>query len=203
MTIRTICAALALGLASAANAGTITIDVAESGGNVVFSGSGSVDLTGASPVAANIALDGTTSASGANGYFGAPLPIFLPVLGDAYNFSAGTFSALTSTAVSFTAIGSAFGYSTATTGADLIVDAGYSSGDSINFTWTAINTTASALGINFGTIASFGTNSIEVTSGTITGGGVGDATVPLPASALLLGSVLSGLLVLRRRKSRS
>lgn len=203
MKIGALATGLFLGVVGTANAGTVTIDVAEAGGNVVFSGSGSIDLAGATLVSLGNLLNPTGSGSDANGFIGVAPTVFLSAIGKEYNFATGTFTALTSATVAFTAVGNPFGYSTATNGTDLVVDAAYNSGDSINFTWTAVNTTASALGINFGTIANFGTNSIEVTSGTINSGGVGDTQIPLPASALLLFGALSGLIVRRSRLSRT
>lgn len=196
-------AACLTGLAQAA---TLSIDVAEAGGNVVFTGSGSLDLTGLAPSSTGVAVDPATSGSDSTGFLGAAAPLFFGLVptGDEYDLGSIAFTALTSDATRFQATGDVFGLNagTAATGPVLTVPSLYTPGTNIAFTWVAENTTAQALGVRFGTLASFGTDTIEVSSSTLDTGGPGDvANVPLPATAWLFLVALSGLTLLRSKAS--
>jgi hypothetical protein len=183
-----------------AEAGTITIEVGEDNGNVVFTGQGDLDLAQGSLTATASPFLGV-SLSVFDQFIGVEEPIFFgtPVPLDSYEFTGATFSALTSNTAFFLPIGDSFGLDWSSGALSVLVDTGYQSGDSIDFTWTVTGTTVADLGVSFGTIATFGGNEVKVVEGNINGGGNGDTTViPLPASGLLLLAGLPLGLVLRR-----
>lgn len=195
---------VAAAVAGFSEAATLTIDVAEAGGNVVFSGSGSLDLAGLTALTTGALVYPTTSGSNATGFSGAAPALFMapPPLADTYSLSSTPFAALTSTATPFVVTGQVFGLAEggSATESILTVPTLYTPGDAITFTWVAENTSVADLGINFGTLASFGGDTIEVTSGTLNTGNTGDMNrVPLPASGVLFLAALAGLAGWHRR----
>ena len=182
--MKRIFAALAVALLAApASAATVSITAAESGGNVVLTGSGSIDLSGGSHSftfnAASFNTNNHQFFLGANGFT------------DVYTWGSSSGGTLSNSRFDFTVAGDTFGFDRM--GA-LGLNQGYSSGQAINFVWTVANRTLADLGLNFGTVATIGNNSISLSRAPI-------SDVPLPASAFLLLAGMGGLTVVSRRKT--
>jgi hypothetical protein len=204
LVMKTLASALfALSFASSSYAATITIDVAEdAGGNVVFTGSGTVDLDGLTLAIAD-AVGTPSGESNANFFGGLADPAFFgpPPLVDVYLSSVGSFSPLTTAVLTDMGVsGDAFGIGDLFGDVVLSLDADFVDDDPISFVWVAESTTIADLGVNFGDIASIGNNTVTVKRGTIIDSGPGDTTpVPLPASALMFAVAFAGLGVLRSK----
>lgn len=178
----------ALTLGSRAEAASLTITVDQVGADIVMTASGSIDLTGATLLNPgqffnNTSINDAGSLLASTG------------LVDIYDF--GSFdqtpvlSGTGATFLTFVKTGDNFGVSAV----DLVLlPAGYTSLDPINFVMTRTGPTVADAGFTFGTFATFGDNTIRIVDGA--------AVVPLPAPLALLGAgVLALGLVGRRRRA--
>lgn len=163
-----------IGVSGVAQADVLNISVSESGGNVVFTGSGQMDLAGlgASTLLANNISNSTSS-------FFAGLSVY-----DQYEgFSIQTFVALSGSDFEFdTVVGDGFGVDGSFK--VLAVNSGYVSETPISFIWTTNNATIAGLSLNFGVVAAFGNNTVNLLNASV-------AAVPEPSSwaLMLLGIV--------------
>jgi hypothetical protein len=173
-------------LAAPASAGTVAIEAYEQGGTVVFSGSGSIDVTGLGPVSSFTALtdDGRSQS---NLVFGLPAGAHA-----VFNTVVFPFQPLNGGFFTFDVAGDPFAFQSngSTMGGFVLVESGYASGDAIDFLWTANGQTLAGLGLNFGTLAEFGGNTVTLSEGM--------APIPLPAAGWLLLAGAGALLGLRR-----
>ncbi len=196
--LRYLIAISALGWATATCHGDILVTAVESGGNVIFSGSGTADLSGLAP-GANIGINRFIIPNEAEVLIGGEGSL---LDADAYSISAGPSS-----------FGSGgFNFATDSTGdrfginlnpfedTQLILPDGYISGSQLAGTATFAGQTFASLGLAEGTYV------WEWAAAGVTGGTdtftltIGNA-VPEPGTAFL-GSVMGGvgLLMLRRRR---
>ena len=188
-----------------AHAGTITIAVSQDGNDVVFSGSGSLDTNGyplpmvaAGPTSI---FPRGPSQSTPGLYQGGPNEVGLVTKRELPS-SFFTFLPLSSTETfSFDVTsGDDFGFQFIPSRkigfllrpkrGILTFTNGYQSGDSINFVWRVLNNTVAGLDLNFGTIGTFGTNTIVLTQ------------VPLPGAVWLFISAIGGLFGFKYSKGR-
>ncbi|MEO1019247.1 MAG: VPLPA-CTERM sorting domain-containing protein [Pseudomonadota bacterium] len=164
------------------NAATISISVGQSGSDVVFTGSGEVDLTGL--VSAN--YNGSTVAGyGSEGFgeftqfssvFSATSPQILPVGPSVQQFDMVS--------------GDVFGV---TNSFDVVLlPENYVSLDPISFVWTLSNSTVEALNLSFGELAAFGQNTVTLSP---------VAAVPLPATLPLLIAAIGGFGFVARQRA--
>ncbi|MEM6759807.1 MAG: hypothetical protein AAF601_10050 [Pseudomonadota bacterium] len=170
------------------HAATVNIVATENAGNVIFTGSGSVDLTGIRPLRGSSLNVSRSQFNLFGGLSGSNQSIGLPV----------TFTPLSASFINFDSIsGDNFFVQGLNSGGRgfLGLNTGYVSGSAIDFVWTANSTTLADLALNFGTVAQFGNNTVTLSDGSA------PAAVPLPASLpLLVGAMGLSLLCLRRRK---
>lgn len=177
---RTLLALGALLFAASANAATLDITATETAaGDVVLAGSGSIDLTGLSLYVSEYPVDVSENSTDFNYFIGAEYYDVYSI-----NFFEG-LNLLSDTAFSFTRTGDGFGFQEFMGFEQLVVDLGYVSGQAIDFSWVVADTTVAALDLNFGTLATFGNNTVTLVNGV--------STVPLPASLVLLIAALGTL----------
>lgn len=199
--IRSILLALAFGLAaSSAGAATLTIEAVQDGDDVVFIGSGAIDLTGLGAPAPIGILRSESSGR----EFGVTNSSFALV--DRYEVTGlfTTFTPLSGTGFDLDGFSAETGDPFYLSGpgqfrrSHLRVTRGYASLDPIAFLWRASDSQMADLNLNFGTIAAFGNNTITLTGSPV-------APVPLPATMPLLagGLIAAGAFVMRRRKRAS
>jgi PEP-CTERM motif len=186
-------------LAPPAHAGyTVTLD--EVGGNVVATGSGTIDLTGLSLAIRDLALEPLTTPIDANIVVGSPLgpqaDIYTGVTGPA---SFGTGSATTATSGSGDIVG-INGFLFAPPPEQMMnvdVPTGYMSGEPLSDMSTYDNATFASLGVTPGTyVWTWGSGPTDDTF-TLQ---IGPAAVPEPSSLALLGLAFAGLPLVRRRR---
>jgi len=167
----------------------VVINAIESGGHVVFSFSGSVDLTGAT------STGGTAVSSVINP--GVPLVDFGGTLSDSYNLANGNGTTFGTSGAHFASIhntGDIFVYVGSATPRIEVPD-GYVSGNALSGSMTFNNATFASLGITPGTyvwdmkLVGTGTVDQNVTLN----------VVPEPSKICLLGFVSLGLALMRRR----
>ena len=168
-------------LLPAAQAGIIMIDVTDNGGDLVLTGSGTIDTTGF------VSSEGSTS--GFNSYGSVSGNYWIGVQGSYWAWAL-TDSATAlfggSSAGSFAMTGDDFGF----WGAHFFyTNPNYVSGSLINFTWTIAGLDEDFAQPNYGTIATFGNNSVVLREG---------GSVPEPATLAMLGLGLIGLWGSRR-----
>ncbi|MEM1048688.1 MAG: hypothetical protein AAGL24_21220 [Pseudomonadota bacterium] len=180
---------MTIGLAaSSAGAATLTIEAVQDGDDVVFIGSGAIDLTGLGAPAPIGILRSVSSGR----EFGVTNSSFALV--DRYEVTGlfTTFTPLGASGFDLQGFSAETGDPFYLSGpgqfrrSHLRVARGYASLDPINFLWRALDTQMADLDLNFGTIAAFGNNTITLT-------GTPVAPVPLPASGLLLVAGLGAL----------
>jgi len=185
-------AVLAMGaaIAPSAWASVFTIDVTQDGGNVVATGSGSIDLTGLTFYDGDLQIYSFAWASSGAIVVGPALSLY-----DAYSgltgptsFGAGGFT------FSTTGTGDIAGPDFAGPLQVLIVPEGYASGDPLSDSATWDSSTLSSLGLTPGTYTwtwDGGAGSLVLD--------IGNVSVPEPMSITLFGSAVA-LLALRRRR---
>jgi hypothetical protein len=176
---------------SASQASMIEISVTQSGSNVVFSGSGSVDLAGLgapSPAALEVSRSQFNLFGGLTG------------TSDAYNITIPTFVPLNDSFFEFDSIAGDNFFVQGLNGSPpnftgfLGVNSGYVSDTAMSFTWTVLNESILGLDLNFGTVAEFGNNTVTLIDDSSSG-------VPAPATIALLGLGLAGIRHQHRRRS--
>ncbi|MEO9895416.1 MAG: hypothetical protein ABJD13_09295 [Paracoccaceae bacterium] len=169
------------------HAATLDILATEDAGNVIFTGSGSVDLTGLGSLGGSSLNLSKSQFNFFGGLSGSNQSTSLTVLFTPLNGSSINFNSISGD--NFFVQGLNFGNQ-----GFLGLNTGYTSGSSIDFVWTANSTTLADLALNFGTVAEFGNNTVTLSAGSV-------AVVPLPGSLpLLVGAMGLSLVVLRRRK---
>lgn len=170
----------------AAQAATVDIVAIETDGNVVLTGSGSVDLFGLS-----LAPLGSIAFSGSDQQQFAGVPAGSAL----YDAAPTAFSPLASTNFSYDWTGDAFGGGADSNFSTFALFGDYASLDPIRFVWTVNGASFASLGLNFGTLAQIGNTTLTLTDGL--------TPVPLPASGLLLVGGLAGVwLAIRARSHR-
>lgn len=145
--------------ASQVQAAIIDIVATQVGNNVVFNGSGSIDLSGlgsSSPFSLNLSRSQFNLFGGISGIV------------DSYNISIPVFSPFNNTSIVFDSISgdnfSVQGLNSGSTGF-LNINQGYVSGDAIQFEWTVANVMLASLNLDFGVKAEFGNNTINLVQG--------------------------------------
>ncbi|PWJ12950.1 VPLPA-CTERM sorting domain-containing protein [Jannaschia seohaensis] len=175
-------------LAAPASAGTVAIEAYEQGGAVVFSGSGSIDITGLGPASSFTASsdDGRSQSNLVSGLPAGTHASFSTLVFPFQPLNGGSFT--------FDVAGDPFFFqSNGPNGNGYVsVESGYASGDPIDFTWTATRQTLSGLDLNFGTLAAFGGNTVTLSEGA--------PPVPLQAASWLLLAGAGVLWGLRRQR---
>lgn len=176
-------------LATTAQAASVNIIASENGGDVILTGSGSVDLTGTVLSNPGIQFPQTSDALHPNYYAGSSQG-----LADIYalpNFI--SFTPLSTTFDSLLPTGDIFGLQGSFPGLNpfVILPENYVSLDPISFSWTVSGQTIASLGLNFGTVGEFGNTTINLSA------------VPLPAPFLLVLSGLGGLALVGRRRKQA
>ncbi|MDA8585316.1 VPLPA-CTERM sorting domain-containing protein [Rhodobacteraceae bacterium] len=169
-----------------ASAATVDIVATQDGEDVVFTGSGSVDLTGSD---FEFTFDATNiNQSNFRFFIGAD-----DGLSDVYSWDYGWGGqSLSWTGFDLEASGDTFGFDRL--GA-FGLNAGYNSGDEINFAWTVFGASFADLSLNFGTLAELGNNTVSLSAA--------PSVVPLPASSLLLLAGLGGFAAVSRKKRKA
>ena len=171
-----------------AQAAMVEITATDVGGTLTLTGTGSIDLTG-------MGISGTSGttvhlslinlfgglAEGTKDLYRPVINPFTPLSGTVANPDIITFS-ISGDDFYVQSNGPLAGF--------LILNQDYQSNDPISFVWTVTNSTTIDE-LNFGTITTFGNNTILLTNGTI---------VPIPAAIWLFGTGLLGLIVIARRK---
>ncbi|MCA9470063.1 MAG: VPLPA-CTERM sorting domain-containing protein [Nitrospira sp.] len=187
MKFKSIVFVILLALPSLGNAASIDIVALESGGDVVITASGSIDLTGLPVFGGAIITGGLVNPVGGS--------IFLGIAGisDIYSGGAATTtygSGPLTESDGDTGLGGTLG----TALGRLYVPAGYVSLDPLNKSSTYDNTTFAALGMDVGsylwTFSNGETLSLQI------------GQVPIPAAAWLFGSALLGLAAVKRGKRK-
>ena len=174
-------------LATSLSAATVNIVASESGADVVLTGSGSLDLTNATKIRDDVTIPNNTNTDRFT--FGVDHTVV-----DVYQFTSASYTRLSAFDTDMLSSGDGFGYQGSFGGAlipTISVSSDYVSGDTLAFEWRIESTSIAALGLNFGTLYAYEGGTVELSS----------AAVPLPASFLLLGLGMSGLLAFGRRKS--
>jgi hypothetical protein len=172
-----------------AHAAVFEITATDVGGTLTLTGAGSIDLTG-------IGLSGTLTTEENRSLvnlFGG----LAPGIKDNYRPVINPFTPLSGSStnpdiINFSISGDNFYVqSNGTANGFLILNQGYQSLDPISFVWTVTNSTTIDE-LNFGTITTFGNNTIELING-----------VPIPPAIWLFGTGLLGLIGMSRRKRAS
>ena len=173
--------ALLLCVSIGVHAGTVTIVASQDGDDVVLTGSGSIDTSG---------FTGLTISSLSS-------DISTPTLFQGINASGFTnVDVYTSNVTNFSPLAPGTNFLQVAAGSDpfgvndqvnrIILPSTYSSGASLNFIWRITDTTLPALNLNFGTVATFGNNTVQLSQ------------VPLPPAAWLFISALGGLVGVKK-----
>lgn len=183
-------------LVSASAMSDVNIVATQQGGDVVLTGSGTVDLAGFG-VSEN--SGGALNRNQFNLFGGRignsdlysdiSIPTFIP-LGDDFSFAVGGDN--------FSLQGLNGGGSVGFLG----IAVGYTSGSPINFVWTVSGTTIAALNMNFGTVAEFGNNTLILERGTDPAIPQATAVPALSVWGLGLLAGLIGFLGVRGRKKQ-
>ncbi len=175
-----------------AQAATLEITATDVTGTLILTGAGSIDLTGFTLNGTSSGTFGRSQKNQFGGLAGGTKDRYRPVF-DSFTPLSGTDS--DPDIIDFTISGDNFFVQSngPTTPGFLILNQGYQSGDPISFVWTVINSTTIDE-LNFGTITTFGNNTILLTDGTL---------VPSPAAVWLFGTGLLGLIAVARRKRAS
>ena len=182
-----VCAS-SLFMANTANA-ALVISASEDAGNVVFTYSGSIDLTGLTSTG-TFFENRNAIFPGSGGLFssGAGQQVALYTGGTLPAFGSGIVFAGTGTGdVLNISTNNVFGLAT-----------DYVSGAAINGSLTIIGATFASMGLFEGTFTSTLSNSETISM--VIGDGLADP-VPLPAAAFLFAPALGGIIVARRRKA--
>ena len=202
MRMNMLAAATALGLAALQQASAaVVVEALETGGDVTFTVSGTLDITGADAVFPFPLENPDTAIDPSNGFFATPAPAnhtFVEISltastgigGNNNGFGTGGFQvAASSTGV--------FGMFDANlSGSALVLPVGFTSGDAVSATMLFSGTDFLTMGLTPGTYTySLPSDSITVQ--------VGPTVVPGPATLPLLGTVLGGLFIVRRRRRRA
>lgn len=165
-----------------ATAATLDIAVSRSGADVIFEGTGAIDLSDFTFAGAADLTSFGSANSASTGY------VISGALGaaDLYDgFETFAFPSATED-FAFDAAGDMFGFD----GSGLLaVTPGYRSGAPLAFTWRVSGASFRDLDLGFGTIAATPSTTVTMT----------DVSVPLPAGAVLMLTGLGGILLLRRR----
>lgn len=171
-----------------ASAATVDIVAVQDGADVVFTGSGSVDLSGSD---FEFRFDATDiNESNPRFFIGSS-----DGLSDVYSWrSEGGGLSLSSINFDFETSGDTFGFDRL--GA-FGLNADYRSGEAISFVWTVFETSIADLGLNFGLLTEVGDNTVTLSASP------DPSVVPLPASSLLLLAGLGGFAAVSRKKRKS
>lgn len=171
-----------------AHSGTIDIFVSQVGDDTVFNGSGSIDLTGlgaSSPSSLSVSRSQFNLFGGTSGtidIFDITIPTFVPLNNNFFSFDSVTGD-------SFFAQGLNGGNNDQ---GFFGITEDYTSNDTLSFQWVVNNQSLSDLNLNFGTVAAFGANTVNLSE------------VPIPAALpLFIGCLASFGFLARRRKLAS
>ncbi|MGG7565574.1 hypothetical protein ACQ5SO_05360 [Rhodovulum sp. DZ06] len=184
-----------LGAVSAAEAATVEIEARQVGGDVVLTGTGSVDLAGLSLAFPSADYTAAPSQSTENFFIGAG------AFADVYSIADPGFVPMNDTGFVFTSVsGDIFALQGSIAGAlnpFVMAPEGYVSGETLSFTWTVAGTTLAALDLNYGTLGAFGNNTVTLSRA------VSDVPLPPALGLLALAAGALGGLARRGRRGRS